>query len=72
VGPKPIPRKKLSVERLAAAIRQAVEGEAMRQNAAELGKKIRSEDGVGNAVRLISQLLEENDPRLYGLMQVSK
>ena len=51
VGPKPIPQKKLTVERLTTAIRRAVEDETMRQRAAVLGQKIRSEDGVARAVK---------------------
>ena len=48
-GPKWIPRKKLTAESLAGAIRQAVSSEGMRQRAAELGDKIQSEDGVKSA-----------------------
>jgi sterol 3beta-glucosyltransferase len=50
VGPKPIPRARLSVERLAMAIRTAVGDPAMRARAAALGQRIRSEDGVARAV----------------------
>ena len=50
VGPKPIPRKTLTVDRLAAAIKTAVGDGAMRKRAAALGQKIRSEDGVAQAV----------------------
>ena len=53
VGPKPVPRKKLTVERLAEAIQAAVTDDAMRQRAADLGSKIRAEDGVGRAVEII-------------------
>ena len=56
VGPAPIPRKKLTVERLARAIRTAVTDEAMRGRAAELGKTIRAEDGVGNAVAVVARM----------------
>ena len=45
VGPAPIPRKKLTAERLAQAIQTAVTDQAMRGRAAELGAKIRAEDG---------------------------
>jgi UDP:flavonoid glycosyltransferase YjiC (YdhE family) len=55
VGPRPIPRSKLTAERLAEAITQAVTDPGMRQRAVELGEKVRSEDGVGNAVRIIDQ-----------------
>ncbi len=57
VGTRPIPRKKLTAERLAAAIHQAVTDPGMRQRVAALGEKIRAEDGVGQAVRVISQYL---------------
>jgi UDP:flavonoid glycosyltransferase YjiC (YdhE family) len=53
VGPQPIARKHLTVERLAQAIKQAVEDSAMRQRAAALGAKIRVEDGIRKAVRVI-------------------
>ena len=56
VGPMPIPRQKLTAERLAQAIQTAVTDPAMRQRAAELGAKIQAEDGVGRAVAVIGQL----------------
>ena len=56
VGPAPIPRSKLTVDRLAQAIQAAVTNTAMRQRAAELGSKIRAEDGVANAVAIIQRL----------------
>ena len=55
VGPKPIARKALSVERLAEAIRSAVTDTAMREKAADLGKRIRAENGVARAVEVIEQ-----------------
>ena len=55
IGPKPVPRSRLNAERLAAAITQAVSDPALRQRAAALGEKIRAEDGVGEAVRIIRQ-----------------
>ena len=57
VGPEPVPRKNLTVDRLAAAISQAVTDPAMRQRAAACGAAIRAEDGVGNAVALIQRYL---------------
>jgi sterol 3beta-glucosyltransferase len=53
VGPRPIPRKKLTTERLAHAIRQSVSDQGMRRRAAELGTRIRAEDGVSSAVKVI-------------------
>lgn len=50
VGPSPIPYKALSALRLADAIQVAVNDEAMRSRAVALGKRIKEEDGVANAV----------------------
>jgi UDP:flavonoid glycosyltransferase YjiC (YdhE family) len=55
VGPAPIPRRKLTADKLAAAITEAVHDTAMRQRAAALGDKVRAEDGVGAAVRVIGE-----------------
>ncbi len=57
VGPRAIAREKLTVAKLAAAIRAAVSDEGMRRRAAELGARIRAENGVGEAVGLIEQYL---------------
>lgn len=57
VGPRPIAQKRLSAEALAAAMREAVSDEAMRDRARALGAAIAAEDGVGHAVRLISERL---------------
>jgi sterol 3beta-glucosyltransferase len=56
VGPEPIPRGRLTQERLAEALRRAVNDEAMRARAAELGAKIRAEDGVAAAVEHFGRL----------------
>ena len=56
VGPAPIPRSKLTVDRLAQAIQAAVTNTAMRQRAAELGSKIQAEDGIANAVEIIQRI----------------
>lgn len=53
VGPAPIPRRVLSADRLARALRQAMSDPAMRQRAAELGARIRAENGVARAVAVI-------------------
>lgn len=57
VGAHPIPRKNLTAERLAAAIHQVVNDPLMHRRAAALGRKIRAEDGVGQAVTVIRQYL---------------
>jgi sterol 3beta-glucosyltransferase len=56
VGTAPIPRKKLTVENLARAIDRAVTDQVMRQQAANLGAKIQSEDGIASAVRVIESI----------------
>ena len=57
VGPAPIPRKKLTAERLARAIQVAATDEAMRERVAALGTRIRAEDGVGRAVAVVAQMV---------------
>jgi len=56
VGPMPIPRSKLTVDRLARAIQDAVTNPVMLQRAAELGAKIRAEDGIADAVEVIKRI----------------
>ena len=55
VGPEPVSRRTLTVERLAAAIERAVTDEAMRERAARLGERIRGEDGVARAVDAVER-----------------
>lgn len=50
VGPAPIPRRRLTAERLAAAIGTLTTDEHVQRRAAALGEAIRAEDGVGRAV----------------------
>jgi len=58
VGPKPIRHTQLTVERLRGAIDLGVSNSQMRQKAAELGQKIRAENGIENASQVIGQLLQ--------------
>jgi sterol 3beta-glucosyltransferase len=60
VGPKPIPRKQLTAEKLASAIQTAVTDQTMRQRAAALGKKIQAENGIANTVAVINQIAKRN------------
>lgn len=53
VGPSPVPYRRLTVERLAAAIRAATRDAEMRSRAAALSRCIREEDGLTRAVELI-------------------
>lgn len=55
VGPRPIPRKRLTADRLADSIRRAVSNMEMRMNAASLGERIRAENGIAQAVEVIEQ-----------------
>ena len=57
VGPPPIQRKSLTAPKLAEAISSAVDDETIRQNAAVLGERIRTEDGVQSAVDFIAVYL---------------
>jgi sterol 3beta-glucosyltransferase len=54
-GPNAIPRQKLSAEKLADAIHQAVNDKRNQQSAARLGEIIRAENGLENAVQLIER-----------------
>ncbi len=56
VGVKPIPRKKLTSELLADALRALVDDQEMRARAGKLGALIRAEDGVGAAVAQFGHL----------------
>lgn len=56
VGPAPIPFKKLTVEKLNQAIQVGTCTPEIQQNAADLGEKIRVENGVSAAINLIEIL----------------
>ena len=49
-GTRPIPRKRLQADTLAAALQLATTDPNMRERAAALGERIRAEDGVERAV----------------------
>ena len=55
VGPKPIPRRHLTIDRLAESIHVAVSDTTMREKAARLGERIRAENGIARAVEIIEQ-----------------
>ena len=55
VGPQPIPRKKLTSDKLAGAIKQAVTDPAMKLKAQILGEQLRSENGVKKAIEIIER-----------------
>jgi sterol 3beta-glucosyltransferase len=56
-GPEPLPAKKLTPERLAAAIRTSIEDSGMRGRAAGLSDRIGEEDGAGKASEQIEAVL---------------
>jgi sterol 3beta-glucosyltransferase len=56
-GTEPIPVKGLTTDKLAEAIQTATSDPKMRQRAESIGRLIRSEDGVGNAVKIVKQYL---------------
>jgi sterol 3beta-glucosyltransferase len=56
VGPAPIPQKRLTRERITAAITTVVQDTAMGARAAALGEAVRREDGVGCAVAILESL----------------
>lgn len=51
-GPAPISRRHLTAERLAGAILEAVDSESIRARAAELGARVREEDGVARTIEI--------------------
>lgn len=55
VGPRPIARRHLTVDNLADAIQCAVTDRTMQKNAANLGERIRAENGVARAVAVIER-----------------
>ncbi|KXK14385.1 MAG: sterol 3-beta-glucosyltransferase [Chloroflexi bacterium OLB15] len=57
VGTNPIPRKKLTVESLAAAITEATTNRAMQVNARALGEKISAEDGLEETIKWVERFL---------------
>jgi UDP:flavonoid glycosyltransferase YjiC (YdhE family) len=55
VGPRPIPRPKLTVQGLGVAMSELAQDVSFRAAASRLGEQIRLENGVDNAVRLIEE-----------------
>jgi sterol 3beta-glucosyltransferase len=55
LGPVPLPQRRLTAERLAAAIHEAVHSAPIREAAEAMGARLRAEDGVSRAVALIER-----------------
>ncbi len=58
VGLPPIPFRKLTPANLAPAMAQLSGSETLKARAADLGRRIRSEDGIANAVRALESYLD--------------
>ncbi len=58
VGAKPIPQSKLRADNLAQAINTLLNDTAMQERAAELGEKIRAEDGIACAEQVIRAIVQ--------------
>jgi UDP:flavonoid glycosyltransferase YjiC (YdhE family) len=56
VGPDPVPRNRLTVERLAAALLAAAGDTPLRSRAADLGARIRAENGIARAVEVLERI----------------
>lgn len=57
VGPESIHSSKLTTDALADAIHIAVTDKSLGERAGSIGKAIRAEDGIGNAVKIVRQYL---------------
>ena len=64
VGPAPISQKRLNADRLADALTASVTDRGMMDAAAEMGRRIRSEDGVAIAVALIEKMALSSCPHV--------
>lgn len=62
VGPPSIPRRHLTRDRLADALRRTVADRPMQARAADLGARIRDEDGVAAAVGHFDRLPSARSP----------
>lgn len=58
VGTKPVPRDRLTADSLAAAITRATTDPALQETARALADRLREEDGVADAVRIISEVAQ--------------
>lgn len=58
VGPAPIPRKKLTINLLSKAIEKVSTDQEIQEKASVLGKKIREENGIEQAVAIINEAIK--------------
>jgi UDP:flavonoid glycosyltransferase YjiC (YdhE family) len=71
-GPKPVQRKRLDGETLAAAIRIAVSDPEMRRRAGEVAAQIRAEDGVARAVAAFEHHMCASGGKAPALMNANR
>uniref|UniRef100_Q026U4 Glycosyl transferase, family 28 n=1 Tax=Solibacter usitatus (strain Ellin6076) TaxID=234267 RepID=Q026U4_SOLUE len=64
-GPQAIPRKALNADNLAAALRLATTDPGIRDRAAAVGKRIRVEEGVANAVAAFERHICTSSPGMF-------
>jgi UDP:flavonoid glycosyltransferase YjiC (YdhE family) len=57
VGPRRIPHKSLSADKLTEAIAKVLGDQTLRKNAADVGKRVRAEDGLARAADLIERIV---------------
>ena len=67
VGPRPIAQEELTAERLAEAIETATTDQQMNARAAEVGRQIQAENGVGEAVAIVNRYLAQRPGFFVGL-----
>jgi sterol 3beta-glucosyltransferase len=67
-GSNPIPKKKLTADKLAASIKDVISNPAIRRKAEAIGEKIRQENGIGNAIAIIEGIMKNN--KLKNFMDV--
>ena len=70
-GPRPIPIRRLTVERLAAALEQAC-SPGMQECAQDVGRRIAAEDGVGACVRIAEEAAAQADRGTANRAQIPK
>jgi len=63
-GPEPLPKRKLTSEKLAEAINQMVSSREIKDNAVKISAQIKNEDGVKKALEVIENCLNEKNQLL--------
>lgn len=58
VGPKPIPRKELTISKLTKAIEEVGKSKEIIENAAKRGSEIRAENGIQKAISVINEYFQ--------------